>query len=229
MIEKPIQPDFTPEKTYKIPSFNNKIATIGIIIGVLITFSSIFIYSISYKDALGIYTAIIATIALIYHAKHLENNFKMNDYKVDSDGYFQNRKYDLDKKVIAVNLITEWYKDFTNQAITIKKLRNEYYSDGGNNDLKLIIEGVLDLKGTKYDYRKELIPILNYFEKISIAVLTDTADEIVLQEYFGDIFHSYFEVFEPFIKSRRKGNGSLKNAFDNFEKLAKKWTPSTKA
>lgn len=232
MIQKPQRPDVSPQKTFTTPQINYKTAIAGILLALLLGGVAKWC-GFTNTESIGAFAAVIASVALIYNAMHLENNYKNNDYKIEIDSFVHQRKYELDKKIVAINIITEWYKDFRGESRTVKKLKDDHYTTKPqltDDELVKVINGEIKMTiDDETDYKKPLIALLNYFEKIAIAILTETADEQILKEYFEDMFVNYFEVFKPYILSRRKGAGALKSAFDNFEQVALSWTPRKKA
>jgi hypothetical protein len=207
------------KQIFKVPEINYVTAGLGIFLALLISSIGRFFVPLENKDAIALFAAIIAIFALVYNAMALRTNFEVN---------FE--KQELDKRIAAINIITEWYRDFTDEALTIKDLRKaQFVEQIKNEDFVKIIDGQKEFRGETKDYRKDLMPLMNYFEKISIAVLTEGANEEILKEYFGDIFHAYFEAFKPYIENRRKGVGALPNAYEHFVEVAEQWAPPTKS
>ena len=127
--------------------------------------------------------------------------------------YFQREMmYDFQKKKAAQDVITEWYKDFGDKSHRARNFRLKYTNrTTGLPNLDEIRKRVeeIDEKEKKLIQNKEeeqltedelllkndVIPIVNFFEKIAIGVKNGLYDETIIKEYFSNIFSIYSLVF----------------------------------
>ncbi|GAB2559654.1 DUF4760 domain-containing protein [Spirosoma aerophilum] len=152
---------------------------------------------------------------------------------------------DFYKKKASQDIITEWYKEFMQKSFVVRNFRIANANALNSLDLgkiKIALEQAEeeelelirknDIKTTsatsedKFPIRKNVIPILNYFEKISVCVLNEGADEEMLKEYFTDSFLVYQQAFQPLIDMRRTTpHNSTPKAFENFLIVVRRWHP----
>lgn len=202
-----VTPKFKFELTFKRIGF-----FLGVILSIAICSSAKYFFGFSIQETISTAAFLIVVFTLWYHANNLFVNVTVNQ-----------QKFKFDRKIVALNMITEWYKDFSVNSRRIRDYRKLHLKENGGivNPQKLRE----DLDGDDETIlRIYLIPILNFFEKIAISILRHAADEKIVRDYFEDIFLRYYSFFEQVIFLRRNEEvGGLPHAFDNFEKIAKSW------
>lgn len=173
------------------------------------------------QESTAISALIIVTCTLWYHATNTHINITLNE-----------RKHDFDRKAIAVSMITEWYKDHSNNSVVTHKFINEYYFSSKErtyteDDFIRVFDGESEDSIT---CRKAVIPILNYYEKMCVAILHEVADEQILRDYFESLFFKHYKFLYPVIKARRNEHrGGLADAFEAFTTVAERWGAVKKA
>lgn len=160
----------------------------------------------------------------------------------------QDQTIEFYRKKASLDVITEWYgKELMQKSFIARNFRISYTDDLGQINLDKIGDAIrkaeieeiallrngnvkdeerklADIPEEKLLIRKNIIPILNYFEKISAGILRDTLDEVVLKDYFYDAFIVYEEAFRPLINMRRTNlhNGTPR-AFDSYLEVVRRW------
>lgn len=160
------------------------------------------------KDFMAILTGGVVVTTLLYHAENLHLNKEVNIAKIVTD-----------RKVIALNLIGEWHKpDMMKLTIMSKDFFDKHLATP--NKQSNIID-ILHKEGNE-EQRLSVITILNFFEKVSLAVEKEAADEAILKDFFKSLFKIYFFRTKELIDLRRKEYQDT-TVFIKFETINKKW------
>ncbi len=190
-------------------SIYRKRMVISIIVSIAVGYFSKHSLGFDNKEAIAIMAATLVAMTMLYHSANLE-------------------KIELDKKIAALNIITEWYKDFSEKSRSLKECRKRYEAErlndegsGKKTDINTLVETEHDSNGIKYVF--SLMPILNYFEKISIAIKYKAVDEDIIKDYFYDLFTMYHDTFITIIIDRRVQIKGLPSAFINYCEIVNRW------
>lgn len=152
--------DTIGKKKITIPEIQYITLWVGIPLAIVFCLVAKFCFDCTIPESIAIFAGVIATVAAVYNALHLTNNFNLNE-----------QKYLLDKKLASLTVITEWYKDFAEKTLIIKSFREKYYIQQQMKPDQLI--KFINENPTNNDvvaFRKSIRPIFNYFEKISIGI-----------------------------------------------------------
>jgi Domain of unknown function (DUF4760) len=185
---------------------------IGIPITIIGSFVvAVCIKNVDTKDVVAVFTAGIVCTTLSYHAMNYHLNYEVNRMKFE----FDDNKLIHDKKVVALNIISEWNKpEMTKIANTLKLLFDDFVGKKNSEFIQKI--------QTEADVRFSVIAILNYFEKIGAAVSFEVADENLLKDYFLGLVNGFWHGLNEYIIVRRKERED-DDIFIQFEQLYKKW------
>lgn len=187
----------------------NRRMIVSIITAILVGYIAYKFFECDKKEVIAISSVTLLAMSMLYHSANLQ-------------------KLELDKKMAAMNAITEWYKDFSEKSRALRECRHEFTArklGGGKNGTIININEMIESEKDSQNvlYVKSLIPILNFFEKLSIGIEANALDEGIIKDYFSDLFISYHDTFLPVILDRRSKAKGLPSAFENYEEVVLKW------
>jgi Domain of unknown function (DUF4760) len=163
------------------------------------------------RDLAAIFSIGLITTTLFYHSYNYRLNYEVNVEKLRADR-------DANRNKLAFDIAKDWMRnDITTKAMKVREFIDEHIKSGENhtNDLTKKIQNQ-----SSGDIREAVVTLLNYFELVAISIENDTANEVILKEFFMGTFKRYNPEFEDFIKERRKTNPE---AWIKFEQINKKW------
>jgi Domain of unknown function (DUF4760) len=232
-------------------SYNSFI--IGIIISILILIICSLIcyksiiggwkFKIEIKDVVAIFTACIVTITCLYHAKNLKLNIENNQTKLNFD--FEKFKFELahknnesdhkkkhEQKIVALNLSNKWASQ--EMSSTVNEARKFIKEHELIRDLKLTHStDIIKMQKWVDEFnaapeRRATMLILNYFEHISVSIISQLADEEVIKLMFKTIMYkTYLDLknYIDYIQLNAPEDKRSKTFYENYENLMKKWFP----
>lgn len=203
--------DSTNPISIKLKPLQYIIALVGITLAIVGTYFLGNHFGLTKSETIGLFVAFIATIALVYNALHLQNNFMLNREKIL-----------LDSRIATFNALKEWNNNFRYESRVTKKFIHDNCIVKNLKNEALLNE--LDKIGDdNIAYIEHLRKILNFYEILCIGINTETLNEDMIKECLSDMFTNYYHYFSYFISERRKSNEPMKNAFVHFESTIKRW------
>lgn len=180
-------------------------------IGLTITaLTTLFVSTYHHLDVTQIAT-LIATgftlTTLAYAALTFNLNLKVNEEKLS-----------FEKKLLAINFISEWHHpDMSGFVRTTRLIRDDLKPNVNQGN-----DHVVTLLNSDPAKREAVITILNYFEKVAVAIKYDAADDQVLRDYLAGPLRLNFHAFEPFINHLR-GFYNDHKLFELLATMSKRW------
>lgn len=221
----------SPKKWFATIPLPSKDFTIILIAACL--FGGITFYSTNYTKFVGIDVESTAkTIGIVLGLSAIWLSYKrvLSTYYLTIDTFQQKERHQeevisLQKKKAAIDIITEWYKDLADESLSVRDFLSQHKDKRTGKTSKLVIQKMIESPEEKdLPIRKEVILILNYLEKICIALEYDVISEKVVKAYFYDIFLLYIDAFESLINIRQEEKQSNSpHVWEYFEKYALRW------
>ena len=136
----------------------------------------------------------------------------------------------LSRKTTAISLLSD--QCMNEQWLKALGLITKMRMDRGNYDWKELARkkftvGTI-LEGEDIEISTAIRDVLNYFEFISVAVLSCTASEEIVKQNLGDLMLIIHDEVKEYIEESRKKN-NIKDAYINYEKIIKKWEKTPNA
>jgi len=141
--------------------------------------------------------------------------------------YEYNASKNLQDNQASRNLLTyttsiEWYKPpltgYTKLHYQHKKEIESFTKIGNTGGLYEYLS-----KEENTDLRIAITSILNYFEGISLGVSKKLIDEAFINEFFHELFITYYNKYQPYIQYRRDNIEKSQDIWKHFIKLASDW------
>ena len=156
------------------------------------------------EDTLKVLAVCVGLLTLIYTA--INSQFSYDVHLLEALN---------EKKRTSLDLITEWQSsDMAKITVIGKKIREKIKMLDGKAAMALI-------RADKSD-QEAFVALLNFFEKLSIAIEHDLVDQAVLKDFFVPILPIYYSATRDVIQElRREFQSEL--VFTHFESVGKKW------
>lgn len=164
--------------------------------------------TIKTSQLIAVITPIVAggtvMTTLLYNTFNYHLNHQLNSLKLKQD-----------QKIAALNLIGEFQKK---EMIDCTFFTIGYFKQNGDKNIKELSPAILKDK----DLRLAATVLLNFYERVGLAVELGVADEEILKDFFKGIFNRQFYIMKEYIEDVRKDRHD-NQIFIQFEKAALKW------
>jgi hypothetical protein len=183
--------------------------TITLVAACLVTF---YVPKAEVRDIVAVITGGIVSTTLIYHVMNYHMNYEVNRIKFRYD----DRKIVSDRKVQAIAMIGEWHKPDmmtrTVKAYSFLKSYRDKSPEAFNDALELDAEA-----------RIAIITILNFFERVALAIDAKVVDEAIIKSFFKGLVREYYHgTINGLINPRRRERNNNR-IFTELEELNKRW------
>jgi hypothetical protein len=182
--------------------------TITVIAACLVVF---YVPKAEVRDIVSIVTGGIVSTTLIYHVMNYHMNYEVNRVKFRYD----DRKIVSDRKVQAIAMIGEWHKPDMMKLTRAARL----FLDAHRGKEINILEKALD---QNEESRIAVIVILNFFERIALAINARVVDEDMMKSFFKGLCNEYYHGASGLINLRRQQRKNDR-IFIELEQLNKRW------
>lgn len=163
--------------------------------------------------------------------KGLKSNTTLLEQRIKLHSETLEKRMNFDKKIYTLDMISKWHSDLEIRAGTWRRFMDKYMLESknkvGDDIYKEITRQELAAKDGEPTIKDVLKPILNYFERVSLAVNNGLADESLIRDYFEDIFLVYYHNVLVYIEKTQKQPGAA-SAYEQYASLCTRWKKSRK-